>query len=249
MTVNMIDLINPLMLALDVDSADEALSLSVKLSGKIGAIKIGPRLCVRYGADLIGRLAQTVPVFVDNKYLDIPNTMEAAVRATFDAGASFATVHAWAGSEAMRRLASVEVELNRRRPFKILTVTILTSFSPATLPPGLTSDSIGDHVLKLADLALTIGLTGLVCSPHEVSALRTRAPEAFLVAPGVRLPGDRDGDQKRVETPESTMRMGASAVVVGRPIYESTDPVAATERVLASIANGQRAAQQTGPRK
>jgi orotidine-5'-phosphate decarboxylase len=235
---------NPLMLALDVDSAEAALALVEKLHGKLGAIKVGPRLCVRYGAELIGRLAKSAPVFVDNKYLDIPNTMEAAVRATFDAGASFTTVHAWSGAEALKRLASVEAELNKKRPFKILTVTILTSFSQDALPPGLVSEPIENHVLKLAGLALASKLTGLVCSVHELAALRKLSPTAFLVAPGIRLSagGDADSgsDQKRVETPEAAMRIGASAIVVGRPIYAAADPLAATNLVLESLAAGQK---------
>ena len=111
---------NPLMLALDVDQAEVAVEFAKRLDGKLGAIKIGPRLVLRYGADLISKLATFAPVFVDNKYLDIPNTMEAAVRASFDAGATFTTIHAWAGPEALARLSKVEAELNSKRPFKIL---------------------------------------------------------------------------------------------------------------------------------
>lgn len=229
---------NPLMLALDVDDADRAVQLVRRLEGRLGAIKVGPRLILRYGADIVAKLAQSAPVFVDNKYLDIPNTMEAAVRATFDAGATFTTVHAWAGPEALTRLAKVEAELNARRPFKILVVTILTSFNEETLPPGLTREPIGTHVSALADLALRSGLTGIVCSPHEAAALRAKSRDAFLVVPGVRLPTDAAGDQKRVETPEVAIRQGASALVVGRPIYEAADPVAAAENVQQSIRAG-----------
>jgi orotidine-5'-phosphate decarboxylase len=229
---------NPLMLAADVDSAEECLRLAQLLEGNLGAIKIGPRLTVRYGADLISKLARMAPVFVDNKYLDIPNTMEAAIRATFDAGATFATVHAWAGAEALERLAKVEFELNEKRPFKILIVTILTSFSEKTLPPGLKAQALGEHVSLLADLAISSGLTGLVCSPHEVAALRAKSKSAFLVTPGVRLPTDSLGDQKRVETPEVAIRQGASALVVGRPIYEAKDPLDAAQRILQSIQAG-----------
>jgi orotidine-5'-phosphate decarboxylase len=231
---------NPLILAADVDSADECLRLAELLEGKIGAIKIGPRLVVRYGAELISKLARKTAVFIDNKYLDIPNTMEAAVRASFDAGATFTTVHAWAGAEALKRLEKVEDELNQKRPFKILSVTILTSFSEKTLPPGLKPQALEEHVNQLADLVLESGLTGLVCSPHEVAALKAKSGEAFLVTPGVRLPTDTHGDQKRVETPEMAIRQGASAIVVGRPIYEAKDPLEAVSRVLESIAAGRK---------
>ncbi len=229
------ELKNPIILALDVDSADACFRLADKLSGRIGAIKVGPRLVVRYGAELVSRLAKSAPVFVDNKYLDIPSTMEGAIRATFESGATLATIHAWAGKEALERLASVERELNQIRPFKILVVTILTSFAKETLPPGLRDQSIDAHVTELARLAIDSGLSGIVCSPHEVRNVRSLSASAYLVTPGVRLPTDSAGDQKRIETPAEAMRKGASALVIGRPIYEAKDPVLAAEKILATL--------------
>ena len=228
-------LTNPIMVALDVDTADECVRLADSLTGKVGAFKIGPRLNVKYGADLIGRLSRSAPVFVDNKYLDIPSTMEGAIRATFDSGATFATIHAWAGREALTRLAKVEKELNQKRPFKILVVTILTSFAPDTLPPGMTNRSIADHVSALGDMTLAEGLSGLVCSSQEVESLRAKSDSAFLVTPGIRLPSGDPGDQKRIETPAEAMRLGSSALVIGRPIYESKDPVGTVEQILATL--------------
>jgi orotidine-5'-phosphate decarboxylase len=127
---------NPLIVALDVDTAEEALGLARLLKQKVGGVKVGPRLMVRFGAQLSLELAKICPVFIDNKYLDIPTTMDAAVRASFDAGATLVTVHAWAGSEALRLLAQTEAELNAKRPFKILAVTILTSFTSSSGPSG-----------------------------------------------------------------------------------------------------------------
>lgn len=229
------ELRNPIIVALDVDSIDDCLRLADKLSGRVGAFKIGPRLVVRYGADLVAKLSKAAPVFVDNKYLDIPSTMEGAIRATFEAGATLATIHAWAGREALERLAKVENELSEKRPFKILNVTVLTSFSEGTLAPGLETKAIDQHVAGLAQLAFDSGLTGIVCSPHEVENVRRQSPAGFLVTPGVRLPTDEKGDQKRVETPAEALRKGASALVIGRPIYEARDPVAATEHILSTL--------------
>jgi orotidine-5'-phosphate decarboxylase len=228
---------NPLIVALDVDRAEDCLDLAALLKGRVGAFKIGPRLTMRYGADLALKLAKFGHVFIDNKYLDIPNTMETAIRATFESGATLATVHAWAGREALERLAIVEAELNKQRPFKILAVTILTSFSQETLPPAVAMVPIQNQVADLATLVLNAGLSGLVCSPHELEVLRPKS-SAFLVTPGVRLPSDEAGDQKRIETPAMAIRKGASALVVGRPICNAADPVAATEAVLASIREG-----------
>ena len=226
---------NPIIAALDVDSADECYRLAKLLRGRVGAFKVGPRLIVRHGAELIARLANDAPVFVDNKYLDIPNTMDAAIRATFDAGATLATVHASAGPIALKLLAQTEAELNQKRPFKILAVTVLTSFVQESLPPTCNSLPIADQVTLLAQSALESGLTGLVCSPHEVAALRALSPSAFLVTPGVRMPTDSLDDQKRVETPHEALRKGASVLVVGRPIIEAKDPLAALEIILNSL--------------
>ena len=232
------ELHNPIIVALDVDSAEECLSLAETLRGRVGAFKVGPRLMVRYGADLSSRLAQLGPVFIDNKYLDIPSTMEYAIRASFAAGATLATVHAWGGPEALTRLAQVEAELNQTKPFKILAVTVLTSFSSETLPPGLRERAIDKQVDELASMTLSCGLSGLVCSPQEVAALRAKSSSAYLVTPGVRLATDDRGDQKRVETPGEAIKRGASALVIGRPIIAAKDPVEAAERMLASIKEG-----------
>lgn len=236
MNLRAFDLQNPIILALDVDTSEDCFRIAKSLHKKVGAFKVGPRLSMRYGPQLVSDLAKLAPVFVDNKYLDIPSTMEHAVRATFESGATLATVHTWAGLEALKRLASVEKELSQKRPFKILAVTILTSFTSETLPPGFDSHSVTHHVIDLAKLALGCGLTGIVCSPHEVATVRNLSQDAFLVTPGVRLDTDAVGDQRRVQTPIEAMRAGSSALVIGRPIIEANDPVEATERILASLA-------------
>lgn len=226
---------NPIIVALDVDTRERCMELARTLGPKVGAFKIGPRLSVRYGAELVTELAKQAPVFVDNKYLDIPSTMESALRASFEAGATLATVHAWAGPEALARLAKVEAELGAKRPFKILAVTILTSFNAETLPPHVRAIPIANQVRDLCDMAVESGITGLVCSPQEVADLRARAKNTFLVTPGIRLSSDEKGDQKRVMGPRQAVELGASALVVGRPIVDAADPVAAAERILADL--------------
>ena len=236
-------LANPLIVALDLDSPAECVSLAERLAGVAGAFKLGPRSLLRRGEALIREVAAFAPVFVDNKYLDIPSTMEAAVRATFESGASLATVHAWSGREALSRLAKLEARLCERRPFRILAVTILTSFEQAGLAPPMDREPVDRQTEWLARLALDSGLTGLVRSPHELKGLRALAGAAsagcFMVTPGVRLaagpPGD---DQKRVMGPAAAMALGASAIVVGRPIVEAADPVAAAQAFQAAISSG-----------
>ena len=230
-----VELKSPLIVALDVDSKSEVIHLAKIFAAKVGAFKIGPSLVTRYGSDFVSSLAQTVPMFIDNKYLDIPNTMEASVRASFNAGASFVTVHTWAGREALERMAKLEEELTQQRPFTILGVTILTSFSEKTLPPGLEKKPLKEHIIGLARLATECGIKGLVCSPQDLVFMRKEFPDSFLVTPGVRMKDEDNADQKRVSTPEEAIKKGASAIVVGRPIVQAKDPLAALDKYIKAI--------------
>lgn len=213
---------SPLMVALDVDRDTEAEKLADALGDVAGCLKLGPRLIHRYGESLVRKLAAQAPVFVDCKFFDIPSTMEAAVRATFEAGATFTTVHAMAGPTALRRLAAVEAELNRERPFKILAVTILTSWGDQDFSAIFRSAPVVDQVRTLASEVRAAGLTGLVCSPHELDVLQGEGH--YLVTPGVRLPDAAADDQTRIMTPAEAVRRGASAFVVGRPIIQAANP-------------------------
>lgn len=222
-------LANPIFVAVDVDTDAQAIELVQQTRAFVGGFKVGPRLCVRYGQPLLKELARHGQVFVDNKYFDIPSVMEASVRATFEMGASFCTVHAQAGAEALTLLAKLEEELCKVRPFRVLAVTILTSFKQETLAPMVRSIPIAEQTMTLAKLALDCGLTGLVCSPEEVESLRKAFPQAYLVTPGVRLSTDEKGDQKRVADPLTALQRGSSALVVGRPIYASLEPAKAAK--------------------
>lgn len=226
---------NPLIVALDLDHQDECLKIADQLSSLVGGFKIGPRLTVRYGADFISKLSRRGLVFVDNKYLDIPSVMEASVRATFEAGATLTTVHGWAGFEALSRLSKLEKELNTQRPFKILGVTILTSFVQEGLSWPMNTVSLNDQVEKLSLLISESGLTGLVCSAAEVSALKNKYPHFFMVTPGIRLENEALEDQKRVDSPKKALQFGSSALVVGRPIIESKNPLAIAKQYLSAM--------------
>lgn len=223
---------NPVIVALDVDSREQALRLADELADVVGGFKLGPRLCLRYGQNLVQAIAARGPVFVDNKHFDIPSTMEAAVRASFEAGASLVTVHALAGRDALSKMSALEKELSQQRPFRILAVTILTSWDQSSLPGNLKQQTISQHVSELADLVISSGLTGLVCSPLELDLLQNK--NLYLVTPGIRFSMDPFGDQKRVMGPFEALQAGASALVVGRPIIEAKNPrEAATEYVMA----------------
>lgn len=224
---------NPLIVALDVDQESTALKLADDLQSVAGAFKLGPRLCYRYGEKFIKKVAERGPVFVDNKYFDIPNTMEAAVRASFEAGASLVTVHALAGLEALERLARLEAELQKERPFVILNVTILTSWNENSFPANFRSQTVHEHVKSLTDLVRQSGLTGLVCAGQELAAIN--AEGMFVVVPGIRSQEDSLGDQKRVVTAGDAIQAGAKGLVVGRPIIEAANPVEKAQQFLNEI--------------
>ena len=162
---------NPLCVALDVDTDHQALQLVKNLGDIVGGFKIGPRLCLRYGEKLTQEIAKVAPVFVDNKHFDIPSTMEAAVRTSFSSGASLVTVHALSGSEALQLMAKTERELNQIRPFKILAVTVLTSWDQSSLPESLKPMKVDEHVQSLTRLVQESGLNSIVCSSQELSLL------------------------------------------------------------------------------
>lgn len=221
------------MLSLDVDAKTEALSIFQELHDLIGAVKIGPRLVYRYGADLVTEFAKKTPVFVDNKYFDIPSTMISAVRATFEAGATFATVHALSGMEALSELALLEKELNQQRQFKILAVTILTSWDENSLPTNLQPWPVPQHVRSLAEKVKKSGLSGLVCSAQELELIKDL--DLFKVTPGIRLQDKSYEDQKRVMSPKAAIASGANALVIGRPILTAQNRRQKVQEILASL--------------
>jgi len=228
-------LTNPLCVALDVDTADEALAIARELRGQVGAFKVGPRL-TNIDSTIVQKLAEEAPVFVDHKYYDIPSTMEAAVKSAFSMGATFATIHASAGSTALSLMAKLEIELNQKRPFKILAVTILTSFSQKDLPDFVQSTPIGVQVEHLAKLSLANGVTGLVCSPQEIQQIRQISREAFIVTPGIRSSNQESGDQSRTMSAAQALRAGANLLVVGRPIVKASNRRVAVENLLKEMA-------------
>lgn len=221
------------MLALDVDSTDQTEKILDQVGDLVGAIKIGPRLGYQFGADFIQKCAKIAPVFVDNKYFDIPSTMVSAVKTSFHAGATFVTVHALAGKEALSELAKLEKELNQIRPFKILAVTILTSWDQSSMPQSLQSWPVSQHVASLADLVQQSGLTGIVCSAHELELLKNH--NLYKVTPGIRLDAASADDQKRVMNPQQAIRAGANALVIGRPILQATNPKQVVQDILKAL--------------
>lgn len=226
---------SPIFVALDLDDKTLIHKIFRETADLVGGFKIGPRVVFRFGTKIIEELSEKAPVFLDFKYYDIPSTMESAVRAGFGSGASFATVHSLAGSEALSRLAKTEKELNNQRPFSLLAVTLLTSYSPKTLPKSFGDLSIAQHVSELAKLTWESGIEGLVCSPHELIDIKTGIPGLKCVTPGIRMEFDSKDDQSRTATPREAIGAGATALVVGRSLLQAPNPRQYVQDLLASL--------------
>jgi orotidine-5'-phosphate decarboxylase len=221
--------------ALDFPSAEAALTLAEQLDPSQCRVKVGKELFTRAGPHLVAQL-QTAgfDVFLDLKFHDIPNTTAQACRAAAELGVWMVNVHALGGRR-MMEAARAAVDQCNHRPL-LIAVTILTSLEGDELHEVGLTGSPEDNVLRLARLAESAGMDGVVCSPREVAALRETVADGFrLVTPGVRPAGAAVGDQKRITTPEDAIRLGSSYLVVGRPITQAEDPLAALAAINAVI--------------
>ncbi|MBL0156718.1 MAG: orotidine-5'-phosphate decarboxylase [Bryobacterales bacterium] len=224
---------NPIIVALDVPNATEALALVDRLDSSVGFYKVGLELFTAEGPPVVTELvSRGKQVFVDLKMYDIHETVKRAAARVAALGASLLTVHA---SPQVIRAAK---EGAAGSQLKIIAVTVLTSFDQADLEDlGVTGRTVGEQVEWLAQRAIAAGVDGLVCSPLEVARLRHIAgPGSLLVTPGVRSAGADAGDQKRVATPAQAMADGSTYLVVGREITRAADPAAAAARILADLA-------------
>ncbi len=222
--------------ALDVPSADAALELAARLTGGRCRMKVGKELFTSGGPSLVERLMrQGFEVFLDLKYHDIPNTVASACRSAAALGVWMVDVHAL-GGRAMMTAAREAVASFAVRP-KVIAVTVLTSMtSPDLVDIGL-AGTPAEAVRRLALLARDCGMDGVVSSPREAADLRSACGAEFLlVTPGVRPAGTATDDQARVMTPAQAIAAGASYLVIGRPITQAGDPLAALEAINAQIA-------------
>ncbi len=210
--------------ALDVDDKEKAFSLVESLKPHIKGFKVGPRLGFLLNENEWKLLADAGEVFIDYKFYDIPSTVLSAVKRSFNLGASYCTVHAANGALCLEELSALEKELNSIKPFKILVVSLLTSFDQDKNKLPLSGDKTSDElVFKLIDLAYSAGMRNFVCSPYEAKALKEKYRDIFLVTPGVRLNSGAVHDQSRVATPEFAWKNGADYLVTGRMLTESSN--------------------------
>lgn len=228
--------------ALDCD-ADKAIAIAYELAGEAAWVKIGMTLYYAYGTDLVKMLKKRgYKVFLDLKFFDIPHQVEGAARSAAESGADMVTMHTMGGVPMMRAAqegaACGAAAIGAVTPVT-LGITVLTSMDEQTLHQCGIERPMQDQVLSLAALSAEAGISGVVASPQEAAALRAQmGPDAYIVCPGVRPAGAALGDQSRVATPAAAFDAGASHIVVGRPITEAPDPVAAFRAIAAELEVG-----------
>ncbi len=226
-----------LIIALDVDTKDKALALVEKLKNEVKIFKIGSELFTSCGPDIVTAVrAKGCGVFLDLKFHDIPNTASRSAAAAVSLGVSILNVHALGGYEMMKKCAeavALEAKALKITKPKIIAVTVLTSMDENSLKKIGIDDNMEKQVLKLAKLAKDASLDGVVASPYEAKLIRKELGEGFIiVTPGVRPEWAASNDQKRFTTPKEAVLNGATYIVVGRPITEAKDPLAAAKKVL-----------------
>ncbi len=227
---------NPVFVALDTPELPQALALAASLKGHVGGLKVGLEFIAAHGPEGVRKVvALGLPVFADVKFHDIPNTVAGAARETAKLGVAIFNIHA-SGGEAMMRAAK-EAAASVDPAVKIIGVTVLTSLDDAVLNAVGQIGPAQAQVERLAKLAKFSGLDGVVCSAREIALVRKACgPDFLIVTPGIRPAGADLADQKRVMTPAEAVRGGADILVIGRPITDAPDPVAAAKAIAAEIA-------------
>ncbi len=222
---------NPIYLAVDTPSLDRAVALVKSAHDHIGGVKLGLEFFCAHGHHGVHEISHLgLPVFLDLKLHDIPNTVAAAMQAIHVLEPAIVTVHA-AGGRAMMEDAKAAAGSNT----KVVGVTLLTSLDENDMSHVGYSGSPHDQVERLADLAQEAGLDGIVCSGHEVKAAKKNWKNGFFVVPGLRPASGKTGDQKRTVTPRQARDNGASILIIGRPISKAENPVDAARAIEATL--------------
>jgi orotidine-5'-phosphate decarboxylase len=223
--------LTPIFVAIDTPELTRALEIAEAVRDHAGGVKVGLEFFSAHGPEGVRRIsALGLPVFLDLKLHDIPNTVGKAVEALAPLQPAILTVHA-AGGRAMLAAAKAAAPAQT----KVVAVTVLTSLDESDLAAAGVSGSPADQVARLAALARDSGVDGIVCSGAEVATARAAWPEGFFVVPGIRPAGADVGDQKRVMTPAQALADGASVLVIGRPVTGAADPAKAIMDIASSL--------------
>jgi orotidine-5'-phosphate decarboxylase len=222
---------NPIYVALDLPRLDAAEALARKVKDHVGGLKLGLEFFCAHGAHGVHEIAKVgLPIFLDLKFHDIPNTVAAAMQSIHVLQPAIVTVHA-AGGRAMMEDAKAAAGEHT----KVVAVTVLTSLDDDDLTAIGVAARAEDQALRLAELAHSAGVDGIVCSGHEVAAVRRQWKDGYFIVPGLRPADGHLGDQKRAVTPRAARDAGASVLVIGRPISRAEDPVAAARAIEATL--------------
>lgn len=223
---------NPVFVAVDTPDVAAARALVAAVAPHVGGVKLGLEFFCAHGPAGIAAVmeGQSLPLFLDLKLHDIPNTVAGAVRSLAPLAPSILTVHA-AGGHAMLAAARAAALPGTH----VVAVTVLTSLDDADLLSAGVPDGAATQAARLAWLTRGAGLNGIVCSPHEVAAVKAEWANGLFVVPGVRPAGSDAGDQKRVMTPAEALKAGAGVLVIGRPITSAPDPADAAAAIAASL--------------
>ena len=222
---------SPLFVAIDPPDLQRALELARAVGGSVGGLKLGLEFFVSNGPAGVAEMAELgLPIFLDLKLHDIPNTVAGAMRALAPLEPAIVTVHATGGA-AMLEQAKAAAPART----KVVAVTVLTSLDASDLQAAGVGGSAQEQVARLADLARASGCDGIVCSGEEVKAARSAWGDGYFVVPGVRPDAGGAVDQKRVVTPRAAMDAGASVLVIGRPITKAEDPAAAARAIASTL--------------
>ena len=217
-----------LIVSLDTNNKSDVVSMCRKISGKVSTLKLGLELIYGVGLEVIDTVKSFgYKVMLDAKLLDIPNTVKSAAEAIGGLGVSAVTIHTLGGRQMLAQTREIlEKQSESRAKFRPLLfgVTILTSLDDADLKALGFKGDFFQSVLNLSKIAVESGMDGIVCSPNEVKLVREKLGTGFYIAtPGIRLPEDAAGDQKRINTPEEAMSRGADFIIVGRSITTRKD--------------------------
>jgi orotidine-5'-phosphate decarboxylase len=222
---------NPVYLALDLPQLPAAKALAEKVKAHVGGFKLGLEFFCAHGHHGVHEIAHLgLPIFLDLKLHDIPNTVAGAMQSIHVLEPAIVTVHASGGRAMME-----DAKAAAAHGTKVVAVTMLTSLDERDLVRTGVNGSAHDQVLRLAELAHTAGLDGIVCSGQEIAAVRKQWKDGFFVVPGLRLAENGAADQKRVVTPRKARDDGASVLVIGRPVSRADDPLAAARAIEATL--------------
>lgn len=226
---------NPVIVALDLETAEEAVRLARRVEPHVGAFKVGLGLLHGAGPGIVTALVDLgKPVFADAKLHDIPTQVGAAARRLGRLGVRWVTAHV-SGGEAMLQAAAAELADTSDGYAGVLGVTVLTSLDGTDLGRIGVASTPGKLVSRMSRLAGDAGCEGVICSPHELTVVGSVAPDLVRVTPGVRPSGVAAGDQRRVMTPAEAIARGADWLVIGRPITAAADPVAAAAGLVEDL--------------